>query len=203
MIKKVLGGLLGLGVLIGFSLFVYLYANNKLSVWYNKGYQPVQPLPFSHKQHAGDYKIDCKYCHTSVAVSRHSSVPSLNICMNCHQVVATGSKFIQTLQDHYFNDKPVLWEKVHLLPDFVKFNHAAHVRAGKQCQTCHGPVEKMEEVYQYSDLSMGWCVNCHRRPPDSYLDECVVGEKNQIAATNRCQSDQPQQAPINCATCHY
>jgi Cytochrome c7 and related cytochrome c len=177
MLKKVLLPLLGLAVAGGLSAFVWALTNNKIVVGYNQGYMPDQPIPFSHKQHAGDLKIDCKYCHTSVEVSRHASVPSLNVCMNCHLVVKTDSPWIQKITEAYNSGKSVAWEKVHLLPDHVKFNHAPHIKKGVACTTCHGNVHEMEKVYQHSSLSMGFCVNCHR------------------------EADPP--APLNCTTCHY
>lgn len=177
MMKKFIGALVAVGVLGGLSGLVYALSTNKVVIGYNKDYQPDQPIPFSHKQHAGDYKIDCKYCHVGTEVSRHASVPSLNICMNCHLVVKVDSPHIQRLTEAYNTGKSIAWEKVHLLPDHVKFNHAPHIKAGKDCTTCHGPVETMEKVRQHSSLSMGWCVNCHRE-------------------------EQPK-APLNCSTCHY
>lgn len=177
MTRKIVGAVLAVAVLGGIYYYFHLITNNKIVIGYNQGYQPDQPLPFSHELHAGQYKINCKYCHTGSEVSRHASVPSLNICMNCHVQVGTTKDAIKKLQDAYFNNKPVTWNKVHLLPDHVKFNHAAHIRAGKACQTCHGPVETMPVVYQYASLSMGWCVNCHRLPENK--------------------------ASTNCGTCHY
>lgn len=183
MTKKLVGGVVGLGLMIGVCVFVYLMTNNKISFGYNNGYQPEQPIAFSHQLHAGKLGVDCKYCHTTVAVSRHASIPPLNVCMNCHLVVRQTqeqkepSKEIAKVIEAYESNKPVEWKKVHFLPDFVKFNHAAHINAGKQCNTCHGPVETMNIVEQYSTLSMGWCVNCHRQPENK--------------------------APINCGTCHY
>jgi len=194
MAKKILGGIVGLGLVLGLCGFVYQLTNNKLSIGYNIGYKPDQPVPFSHKIHAGQYGIDCKYCHTNVAVSKHSSVPSLNICMNCHMSVATDKKWIQHITEKYEKNEPVAWKKVHLLPDHVKFNHSAHIIAGKDCKTCHGPIEEMEKVYQYKDLSMGWCVNCHRGNNDETLTEEYIKELNEKGHT---------QAPINCSTCHY
>jgi hypothetical protein len=161
------------GVFEGFKLITH----NKAVIGYNKGYQPDQPLPFQHKLHAGKLQIDCTYCHTSVAVTRHASVPSLNICMNCHLTVKTDSPYIQKLTEAYNSGKSIAWEKVHLLPDHVKFNHAMHIRAGKQCTTCHGNVAEMEKIKQVESLAMGWCVNCHRKPENN--------------------------APTTCSTCHY
>lgn len=166
-----LGGVALLGVL------TYLLSNNKVVIGYNQNYQPDQPIPFSHELHAGTYKINCQYCHSNVSVSRHASVPSLNVCMNCHRSVAIDKPYIKQLTEAYDKGETIPWKKVHLLPDFVKFNHSAHILAGKQCQECHGPIETMPVVYQWSSLSMGWCVNCHRKPENN--------------------------APVNCSTCHY
>ena len=173
------------------SLFIYLLTDNRLGLLYNKGYEPDQPIPFSHKLHAGQYKIDCLYCHAGVETARHSPVPSLNVCMNCHLTVKTESQWIQKLMTAYTEGTPVSWEKVHLLPDFVKFSHFHHIKAGKQCQTCHGPVEEMDRISQNKSLSMGWCVNCHRQSP----------EEGKIL--KELKSKNHGQAPINCSTCHY
>ena len=177
MMKKLVGAAVVIGLLGGLSLFVTLISNNKIVIGYNQGYQPDQPIPFSHELHAGQYKINCQYCHVTAEVSRHASVPSLNVCMNCHMVVKVDSPWIQKLTEAYNSGKSVAWQKVHLLPDYVKFNHSAHILAGKDCKECHGPVETMPVVYQYSSLSMGWCVNCHKLPENN--------------------------APLNCSTCHY
>ena len=162
---------------LGFSVFVFLLSTNKISLAYNDGYQPDQPLPFSHKTHVGDNGMDCRFCHTSVEEGRHAGVPSLDICMSCHLTVKPDSPHIQKLITAYTNKEPIVWEKVHLLPDFVKFNHALHIKAlaggtGKippsgekvkrACTTCHGRVEDMGLMYQHNSLSMGQCVKCHR-----------------------------------------
>lgn len=202
MVKKILGAVVVLTFLVGLPVFVYLFSHNKLHIGYNINYEPTQPIPFSHAKHAGELKVDCKYCHTNVAVSRHSSIPSVGICINCHLGVPGKTKDAQAkikmVTDAYKNKKSIPWVKVHMLPDHVKFNHSKHIAAGKDCQTCHGPVEKMERVYQYSDLSMGWCVNCHR----GYTDPQIT--KKEIAEINKKNSkDGHHQAPINCSTCHY
>lgn len=177
MAKKIIGAAIAIGLLGGVSVFVWALTNNKVVIGYNQGYEPDQPIPFSHKLHAGQYKIDCKYCHTGVDKSRHASVPSLNVCMNCHIVVKTDSPWIKKVSEAFYADKPIAWEKVHLLPDHVKFNHASHIKAGKDCTVCHGNVQEMEKIKQVQSLSMGWCVNCHRQPENK--------------------------APLNCSTCHY
>ena len=189
--KKKSVGALFLGVFFaGMCLFVYLLTNNKISLLYNKGYAPDQPIPFSHKLHAGEYKIDCRYCHAGVEASKSSSLPSLNVCMNCHRMVKTESPWIKKITEAYNENKPVAWQKVHLLPDFVRFSHFHHIKAGKDCRTCHGEVEKMDTLRQESNLSMGWCVNCHRQP----------AREGEIL--KELKEEGHQQAPVNCSSCH-
>lgn len=140
------------------------------------GYAPAQPIPFSHKLHSGDKKIQCQYCHSGVDKSAHSNIPSAAVCMNCHRYVKTDSPHIQKLAEAYNQGKPIQWVNVYVLPDYVYFNHERHIAKGVSCETCHGNVQDMERVRQASSLTMGWCVNCHR------------------------QQDPP--APIECSTCH-
>ncbi len=166
----ILGGLAYGGWLISAGKFQF-------GVGYNQGYQPEQPIPFDHSLHVGQNQIQCQYCHNQAERSSHSNIPALSTCMNCHQVVKTDSPWIQKMRDAYDKGESISWVKVHMLPDHVKFNHAAHLSRGVNCATCHGPIETMKVVSQYSDLSMGWCVNCHRQPEHS--------------------------APLNCSTCHY
>jgi hypothetical protein len=142
----------------------------------NQGYAPVQPIPFSHKLHAGKYAIDCRYCHTSVEKSRHATVPPEQVCLNCHSAVKLDSPHIQNLKNHFDQGKPIPWIKVHDLPDFTFFNHRRHIDRGVKCQTCHGEVQEMDRVKQFAPLTMGWCVNCHRQPQYN--------------------------APVSCDTCH-
>ena len=169
--------------LLSGAYFVYGYL---MQVGVDQSYQPVQPIHFSHKIHAGDNGIDCKYCHSSARVSKTSGIPSLNVCMNCHKSISeyngeVSEEFskdfydgeIQKLyaatgwsdadQKYTGEEQPVKWVRIHNLPDFAYFNHSQHVTVGGiECQTCHGPVETMDVVYQYSPLTMGWCINCHR-----------------------------------------
>ena len=129
----------------------------------NVGYMPKQPVAFSHKMHAGTRKIPCLYCHSSAERSRHATVPSVNVCMNCHVVARTDRPDIQKITALYNADKPIPWVRVHRLPDYVYFSHRWHIARGFPCQKCHGPVEKMNEVRQVSSLKMGWCIDCHRQ----------------------------------------
>lgn len=184
----------------------------------HQGYEPEQPIAYSHRLHAGELAIPCQYCHTGAETSRHATIPSANICMNCHRSVtapwsaiqaeheqakAEGRKArpvvspeIRKLYDALGLDErgapdpargpqPIRWTRVHRLPDFATFDHRAHVGAGVACQTCHGPVETMERVRQFSDLSMGWCVNCHR-------DAAANGVNGRPAAPS-----------VDCSACHH
>lgn len=136
------------------------------------GYAPAQPIPYSHALHAGKWKIECQYCHSSVDGSPHSNVPSVAVCMNCHTVVKVDSPYIQQLREAYDNNKPIQWVNVHVLADYVYFNHERHVRKGVSCDTCHGNVAAMEKVEQVAPLTMGWCVNCHRQPQYNAPTDC-------------------------------
>jgi mono/diheme cytochrome c family protein len=161
-----------------------------MGVGMEQNYQPEQPIAFSHALHAGENQIDCNYCHSSARHSKHSGIPSANVCMNCHMYVdgseitddagnlkydGEGSPEIAKIyaaigwdseNREYIEDyeqQPIKWVRIHNLPDLAYFNHSQHVNAAQlECQECHGPVETMEEVYQYSELTMGWCINCHR-----------------------------------------
>jgi mono/diheme cytochrome c family protein len=179
------------GVIFLLLTSAYLGFGTLFSVGVDQGYQPVQPIAFSHKIHAGENKVDCQYCHSSAKHSKHSGIPSVNVCMNCHKniaEVAEGTeveyngvvlrkneldKEIQKIYDaagwdaenlEYTGEtKPIKWIRIHNLPDHVNFVHAQHVTvAGVDCKQCHGPVEEMDEMYQYSPLTMGWCIDCHR-----------------------------------------
>ncbi len=170
-----------------------------------QGYAPKQPIPFSHKLHAGKYKIDCNYCHTGVNKSKSANIPSANICMNCHNQIKTESPNLKPLYEAVKNNKPIEWVRVHNLPDHAYFNHSQHVKVGGiQCQQCHGPVQEMEVVQQYSPLTMGWCINCHRETPvntegNKYYDKLVVLHKQ--------HSKEPMKVKdiggLECSKCHY
>ncbi|MBI2346040.1 MAG: cytochrome c3 family protein [Deltaproteobacteria bacterium] len=147
-------------VAVLFLLGGVVYAVRSLGV--NTGYAPEQPIPFSHRLHAGENQIPCLYCHANADKGRHATVPSMNVCMNCHSVVANDKPTIQTLKKYYEEGRSIEWIRVHDLPDFVYFSHRWHVAKGVQCQTCHGKVEAMERIEQMQPLTMGWCVDCHR-----------------------------------------
>ncbi len=174
-----------------FTIGGYATVTGAISLGRSKGYEPEQPIYYSHKIHAGVNQISCLYCHGGAQEGKHSNIPSVNVCMNCHKTIneyagkekiykadgteVNGTAEIQKLYKYAGFDpaaskewdpakaKPVEWVKIHNLPDHVYFNHAQHVNVGKvACQTCHGEIQKMDEVKQFADLSMGWCINCHR-----------------------------------------
>ena len=195
----------------------------------DQGYQPVQPIHFSHKIHAGDNKIDCKYCHSSARVSKTSGIPSLNVCMNCHKSISEygGDVTAEYNKEFYdgeiqklyaaagwndaeqnYSGKPsaVKWVRIHNLPDFAYFNHSQHVTVGKvECQTCHGPVEEMEIVYQHAPLTMGWCINCHRETNIDLKDNAyytkIHEELSKKYGVNELTA--AQMGGMECGKCHY
>ncbi|MEX2214741.1 MAG: cytochrome c3 family protein [Phycisphaeraceae bacterium] len=129
------------------------------------GYQPIQPVDFSHALHAGELGIDCRYCHTTVDKAAFAAIPPTQTCMNCHATIKNDSpKLIKVVRESYVTGKPIDWIKVHNLPDYAYFNHSAHVNKGVSCVACHGRVDQMEIVYQAKTLSMSFCLDCHRAP---------------------------------------
>lgn len=175
----------------------------------HQGYMPEQPIKYSHELHAGQYGIECEYCHTGAAKSKNAWIPSANVCMNCHKLISEGPQYgteeIQKIYDAIgfdpatkqyiegYEQKPIEWVRIHNLPDHAYFNHAQHVVVGGlECQTCHGPIEEMEVVYQYSTLGMGWCINCHREEKVKTL-----GKENPEGLTVE------DMGGLDCARCHY
>lgn len=156
------------------------------SVGSQQGYEPEQPIAFSHALHAGEYKIECLYCHSGAERSRHAGVPSPSVCMNCHSQVKKDSPEVLKVAQAITSGRPIEWVKVHRLPDFAYFNHSRHVtRGGVACQSCHGPVQTMARVKQVESMSMGWCLDCHR----------AVARDPANAGT--------LSPPTDCAACHY
>jgi hypothetical protein len=208
-----------LGVGLAFNLVVLVSRLQSFRLPGNQqGYEPVQPIAFSHRLHAGELQLACVYCHTGAETSRHAGTPAASTCMNCHRFITAPygtllaeaeeaskakrpprpviSPELEKLYDALGLDEkmqpdpdrerhPIAWVKVHNLPAFVYFDHRAHVNAGVDCQRCHGPVETMERLRQVEDLSMGWCVNCHRE------------------ASRTGVAGKPVKASTDCSTCHY
>ena len=214
-------------VLLGVAYGAYGFL---MQVGVDQGYKPVQPIHYSHRIHAGENKIECKYCHSSARVSKHSGIPSLNVCMNCHKQVnevaeetATAQyskefydKEIQKLYEatgwnpdemaYTGEKKPVKWVRIHNLPDLAYFNHSQHVTvANIECQKCHGPVEEMEIMYQHSSLTMGWCINCHRETQVNIKDNGYYKKIHEELSKkyNVDKVTAAQMGGIECGKCHY
>jgi cytochrome c553 len=192
-----------LGVIVLFLIGGYFTIEAAIGLGRSKGYQPVQPIYYSHKVHAGTNQISCLYCHGGAQDSKHANIPSVNVCMNCHMAIkeyagdpitredgssVNGTAEIKKLYEYAgWNPdlkkydkpgKPIEWIRIHNLPDHVYFNHSQHVKVGQQkCQTCHGNIQEMPEVAQFADLSMGWCINCHRETKVQFNDSKGNGNK--------------------------
>ncbi len=225
-------GLLGSVLLLGPRMGALHLPGNQL------GYEPAQPIAFSHRLHAGELQVSCLYCHSGAERSRHAGIPPANVCMNCHRFVTAPlgairaeddlaqkegrkprrivSPEIQKLYDSLgLNEKmardpsknpsPITWVKVHNVPDFVYFDHRAHVNAGVSCQQCHGPVETMEQLRQAQDLTMGWCVNCHREANQSGPPRRAgkPAQNDSGSSAKVSLAGKQVQASIDCSTCHY
>lgn len=128
------------------------------------GYQPIQPVPFSHKIHAGQLGMDCRYCHSFVETAAHSNIPTTQVCMNCHTQVQANNPKLAAVRESWATGKPIQWLQVHKTPDYVYFNHSAHVNRGVSCVSCHGQVDEMEVVWHDKSHSMDFCLTCHRNP---------------------------------------
>ena len=201
-----------------------------MQIGVDQGYEPVQPIHYSHRIHAGENGIDCKYCHSAARVGKHSNIPSLNVCMNCHKNISEVAETTATeehskafydgeiaklydavgwdksLQKYTGKTKPVKWVRIHNLPDHVYFNHSQHVTvAGVECQTCHGPVEEMEIMHQHAPLTMGWCINCHRetnvKVEDNEYYKKIHGELSKKYGVNKLTA--AQMGGLECGKCHY
>ena len=185
-------------------VFWYWFSPKNLNV----GYQPEQPIPFSHRLHAGDLGLDCRYCHTQVQKAGHSNIPSTDTCMNCHSVIKTDSPHIKKLHDSYVNDEPIPWVKVHSLPDYAYFDHSRHVNSGISCVSCHGRVDQMDVVRQVEPLSMGWCLSCHREPekhlrPKEHVTNLGWKPKGDQLELGKLLKKQYNIDPKeHCSTCH-
>jgi hypothetical protein len=171
--------------------------SNFRSLGNQQGYQPMQPVNFSHKVHAGDNQIQCLYCHSSADKSAVAGIPAASTCMNCHTQIRKGSPEIQKIATALAENRPIEWLKVNDLPDHVAFNHSRHVTAGFKCQQCHGQVETMDRVEQFDQLTMGWCVGCHRTHREVTLDETGRPTVTKEATPKRLM------ASTDCSVCHH
>jgi hypothetical protein len=175
------------------------------------GYMPEQPIEYSHSLHAGELDIDCRYCHVSVERSAAASVPSTNICMNCHHTIKVDSSLLILLHSSHITGLPVEWVRIHNLPDFAYFNHSAHVNNGIGCASCHGRVDRMQgsSVFQSEPLTMGWCLDCHRAPENHLRPLDKITEMDwELSPTEQLKQglelieDYNVKPSTDCSTCH-
>jgi len=185
------GAVISLVITLVGALVLY---NPKEYAWIGNqtGYAPTQPIEFSHKVHAKDNAIPCEYCHFSARKGPVAGIPSANVCMNCHSEIkklsteTKESPEIKKIADAIKANRPIEWVRIHKVPDFVRFDHSAHINKGVACQTCHGPVETMARIEQTRHMSMGWCVQCHRQ----YTANPPKGITN-------------VRASVECSACHF
>jgi hypothetical protein len=194
--------------LLGTPLYLVVFVTFGLSAkTLNAGYEPEQPVPYSHALHVGELGIDCRYCHTTVEKASHAAIPSTEVCMNCHTNIRATSEKLQPVRDSWDSGEPVPWIRVHDLPDYVYFNHAAHVRSGVSCVSCHGRVDKMEVVKTVSPMSMGWCLDCHRNPephlrPVELVTNLGWTPDDPVALGKELREAHGINPPTDCWTCH-
>lgn len=188
-----------------FTIFVFWFwfSPKNLEV----GYSPKQPIAFSHKLHVGELGMDCRYCHYTVETSPHAAVPPTEVCMNCHTLVKTDSTEIRKLHYYHSNHLSIPWVNVHNLPEFSYFNHSRHIEAGVSCVSCHGRIDKMEQVYQSEPLSMGWCLECHRHPeahlrPKEFITDLDWSPTNQLSIGKHLKHKNNIAPREDCNTCH-
>jgi hypothetical protein len=184
-------------------------------IWYGAsprttdvGYMPKQPVPYSHALHAGRLGMDCRYCHNTVEQAAHAAIPATATCMNCHERIWTNSDKLSPVRESLVSGRSVEWVKVHDLPDYVYFNHSAHVTRGVGCVSCHGRVDEMEEVFQKEPLSMSWCLSCHRdpepnlRPPEEVTNMNWKPPTDAVAFGKTMREKNHLNPPTDCSTCH-
>jgi len=212
-------GLVGVLFMGGYAATVGFFATHPDVI--NVGHQPRQPVPFSHKLHAGELKLDCRYCHTTVDKAAMAAIPPTATCGNCHggTLVKEGatlasvhltSEKLEPVRVSLETGNPVPWKRVHELPDFVYFNHSAHVNRGVSCVECHGRIDKMEVVYQAKQLSMKWCLDCHRNPDAhirpvefvTQLDWKPADGQDPAEIGKALRAEKNINPSTNCSTCH-
>jgi hypothetical protein len=195
-------GPLGTAVVAG----VWYYGTNK---HFEVGYTPEQPVPYSHKLHAGDMGIDCRYCHSTIEEGAFAAVPPAQTCMNCHSKVRTTSPALEPIRQSFATGKNVPWVQIHNLPDYVYFDHSVHLSSGVGCESCHGRVDQMVEVSQVKPLTMGWCLECHRDSEHALRDPKDVTKMGMLEDSEKTGQPMPRSAnarkpvpPTNCSGCH-
>ncbi len=196
----------GLGVAaLVVPAFIWYYFSPEYT---DVGYQPTQPVPFSHLLHAGELEMDCRYCHAQVEVAAVASVPTTQMCMNCHSLVKRDSVQLAAIRDSLAAQEPMRWVRVHKVPEYANFDHGVHVRAGVGCQSCHGDIRSMEVVTQQEPLSMSWCLTCHRGPEahlrsfDQITNTTWKPPANQAELAAQFIEERQIAPPEDCSACH-
>jgi hypothetical protein len=190
-------------VVIGIVGAFWYWGSDK---FWRVGYAPIQPVPFSHKLHAGDLGLDCRYCHSSVERAPFAAVPPTQTCMNCHAKVKTDSPLLALLRTSATSDAPIPWVRVHDLPDHVYFDHSAHLAAGVGCSSCHGRIDQMARVTQKLPLTMGWCLSCHRDPAPHLRAATELTQMDwqprPLVTDAHLANGRTAAPPVHCSGCH-
>jgi hypothetical protein len=196
------GGVIAAMAVVG---FFWYYGSPKYT---DVGYRPRQPVPYSHKLHAGDLGIDCRYCHYSVEQSASANVPPTSVCMNCHKLILPESEKLLPVRESWATGEPVKWVRIHKIGEYAYFNHSIHVNRGVSCISCHGNVAEMEIVEQKQPLSMGWCLDCHRnpaphlRPVEEITNMRWAPPDDQQDWAARIIQEKQIAPPEDCSACH-
>jgi hypothetical protein len=182
-----------------------------LGIWYyfspkntQIGYAPEQPVPYSHRLHAGELGIDCRYCHANIERSQEAMIPPTQACMGCHAIVKKDSPKLAALRASWTSGRPVEWVRVHRLADYVYFDHSVHLAAGVGCVTCHGRIDQMDVVRQDKPLSMGWCIECHREPAANLRPRDQITNMTWSASSDEAAllAENTLHGPEHCTGCH-
>jgi hypothetical protein len=196
------------GLFVAGGVVLLLLVVNR-TPWVTRAYEArEQPVPFSHAHHVGGMGVDCRYCHTSVDKSAYAGIPPTKTCMNCHVQIWNQSPTLEPVRASFKNDVSIEWTKVHDLPDYVYFNHSAHVNKGVGCSTCHGRVDQMPLVWQEHSLQMEWCLECHRnperyvRPKEQVYNIAYEPPANQIELGRELVKKYEIETQVTCSTCH-
>lgn len=200
-----IGGAISAATFLG-AIGLYIYLSYPTVI--DTGYSPTQPVPFSHQLHAGDIGLDCYYCHSTAYKAAFAAVPPTETCMNCHAKVKTGSPRLEKVRQSHASGQPIPWVKIHSLPDYVYFNHQAHLTVGVSCVSCHGRIDQMAEVKQVKPLNMGFCLDCHRNPAPNLRPAEYVTRLDWRSPQNPSEIGRELVAanninpPTNCSGCH-
>ena len=194
-----IGGMIAGGVVTG---VVWYYFSPKHT---QVGYAPVQPVPYSHRLHAGTLGIDCRYCHANVERSAEAMIPPTQTCMGCHSLIRTESQRLAPVRESWETGQPIAWVRVHKLPEHAYFDHSVHLAAGVGCVSCHGRVDQMDVVRMEQPLSMGWCLECHRDPVPSLRPRDQITNMEWVPdeqVSEQLAEARPVHPPEHCSGCH-